>query len=125
MEWVIIIIITDLEAADITTRVVDPEYVRWADDDTTAAALEQALRAGQDKLQVRDRAEQTGPHLLPDTPAYRHQMAVRTSSEARRLSRAGYVLNVASQQLLLRSVIRKLLVYLVLCQHFLQKSENI
>jgi hypothetical protein len=71
----------------------------WYDQLPTAAQLEEALHVGHAGLIERDKLEKTGMHLDNRSVSYRHQMAMRTSQEASRLARAGYVLVLAARHL--------------------------
>lgn len=71
----------------------------WYGQLPSAAQLEEALHIGHAGLVDRDKLEKTGMHLDNRSVSYRHQMAMRTSQEATRLARAGYVLGLAARHL--------------------------
>lgn len=71
----------------------------WYGQLPSAAELEEALHIGHAGLVERDELEETGMRLDNRSVSYRHQMAMRTSQEATRLARAGYVLGLAARHL--------------------------
>jgi len=71
----------------------------WYGQLPSAAQLEEALHVGHAGLVERDKLEKTGMYLDNRSVSYRHQMAMRTSQEATRLARAGYVLGLAARHL--------------------------
>jgi hypothetical protein len=71
----------------------------WYGQLPSAAQLEEALHIGHAGLVERDKLEKTGAYLDNRSVSYRHQMAMRTSHEATRLARAGYVLALATRHL--------------------------
>lgn len=80
------------------------ENSSWFGQAPSAAELEEALDVGQSGLRDRDKIEAIGPQLDANSPSYRHQMAVRTSAEATKLSRVGYVLDLATRHLVGRGM---------------------
>ncbi|KAJ4434649.1 hypothetical protein ANN_23214 [Periplaneta americana] len=88
----------------LTIYVAEVENSSWFGQAPSAAELEEALDVGQSGLRDRDKIEAIGPQLDANSPSYRHQMAVRTSAEATKLSRVGYVLDLATRHLVGRGM---------------------
>nr|ASK06160.1 haem peroxidase [Nilaparvata lugens] len=62
-----------------------------------------ALVKGQQSLQAKDELEKNTKALPRDTASYKHQKSIRTSPRAQYLSRAGYVMDVATKHLISKS----------------------
>jgi hypothetical protein len=77
----------------------EQESTSWYGQPPSAAQLEEALSVGHAGLLDCDKLETAKLHMDESSPSYRHQMAVRTSLEAKKLARAGYVLDLAAKHL--------------------------
>lgn len=63
----------------------------------TSHDLNQALQEGAKALNNKDKIEEKCPSLKIDSPSYRHQKVMSTSSKARQFSRKGYEIEGATQ----------------------------
>lgn len=71
----------------------------WALDEPDEMEIEEAIDAGIIALGNRELFEENLQVMPINTPSYRHQRAVSTTAEARRISKRGYIENHATTRL--------------------------
>ncbi|XP_075215946.1 uncharacterized protein LOC142321606 [Lycorma delicatula] len=75
----------------------DKEVGKWAGGKLNEDSIEKALAEGMMSLSARDELEKKMVGLPPDTPSFKHQKSIKTSTRATYLARTGYMLDVATR----------------------------